>query len=378
MNHVYRTYAVILPILCVGGALVLAGWGFTVILRRYLGVSSGKAVLIFVLSLMAGVCAGVIRFHQPEIPTPIQRWSGSGDADAERFAAVFAGLLTALTLVFLIHLHSKWVAGRLGEAEKKPGLDGIRAWLSADNVVCVILISLLTWLSFDYSPFGVALLGLLALVAYPAMKSASAPPQSLPSPESTVTERQRVLNMLDSGKITASEGAELLSALSLSEKPRVSKPAAAPPQKLALIGALLLLIGFFLPWFSISPGAELQRAAARMGLPFDLGSAQMGVNLTSAGTVRVAGGDIQHGLGWLILFLGLAAAALPYFAVGLPVQTRQRATLGGLSIGAIVLLYLLTQNMRFVSIGILLAMIGYGLQFAGALQKEHFSGQMAE
>jgi uncharacterized membrane protein len=370
-----NSYLICIEVLCVVGPALLTVWGLVMLLRGYLDVSRGKAILFLGLSVLAGVGALLIRYQQGEISTPMRRWSNS--SDIEMLAAVFAGLLTALTLVFLIHLHSKWVAGRLSDAEKSPGLDGIRAWLRADNLVCVILISLLAWLSFDYSPFAVALLGLLALVAYPVVKSASVPPLSPPLSESNAGERQRVLNMLDSGKITASEGAELLSALSLSEKPLVSKSAAAPPQKLALIGALLLLIGFFLPWFIINPQTELERAAQK--LPIDPGWTQhfpWGMSLTTD-PIRFVGGDIQHGLGWLILFLGMAAAALPYIAGNLDAQTRQRAILAGLGVGAVMLLYLMTKNLRFVSVGILLAAVGYGLQLACALQSGRFSSHAA-
>jgi hypothetical protein len=346
------------------GAVIVAGWGLAAILRRYLEVSIGRAVLILLLSLMAGVGAGLIRVQQEEAATPFRRWTNS--PDAERWAAVFAGLLTALAVVFLVQLHSKWIAGRLTEAEKKPGLDGARAWLGAGNIVCVILISLLAWLSFNSSPCGVALLGLLALLAYPVLISASVHSQT-PPPEPNAAERQRVLNMLDSGKITASECAELLSALSFSEKPRASRDGAAPPQKLALIGALVLLIGFFLPWFSINPQAEVNRLAK--GLPIDLNWMQHSPfgHLSNMVTTTMSGGDIDHGLGWAVLLVGMAAAALPYFT-SLNEQTRQRATLAGLGVGAIILLYLVTQNLRFVSVGILMAVIGYGLQLAGALQ----------
>jgi len=30
------------------------------------------------------------------------------------------------------------------------------------------------------------------------------------------------------------------------------------------------------------------------------------------GTVNIVGGEINHGLGWIVLVLGLAAAGLPY------------------------------------------------------------------
>jgi len=77
------------------------------------------------------------------------------------------------------------------------------------------------------------------------------------------------------------------------------------------------------------------------------------------------------------LLLGVAAAAFPYLAGNLEEQTRQRAIVAGLGIGAIILLYLVTENLRFVSYGILLAVIGYGLQLACALQSVRLNSHTA-
>jgi hypothetical protein len=362
MNNSYQTC---IAVLCVAVPALLAVWGSITLLRVYLDVAKSKAALILLLSFIAGVGATLIRFQQVEIPSPMGRWSNS--SDTAYFVAIFAGLLTVVTMVFLVQFHSKWIAGRLTDGEKKPGLDGARAWLGPGNIICVVLISLLAWLSFDYSPFAVALLGLLALVAYPAMKSASTHLQAPPPPEVNASERQRVLNMLDSGKITASEGAELLSALSLSEKPRATRSVAVVPEKLALIGAVLLLIGFFLPWFSINAKSELDRLIPALPNQF----------LPDTPTIRISGGDVQHGLGWLVLILGVAAAALPYLAGNMEEQIRRRAVVAGLGLGAIILLYLVTQNLRFVSIGILLAVVGYGLQLACALQSGRLGSHAA-
>jgi hypothetical protein len=357
------------------GAIIVAILGLAALLRRYLEVGGGRAVLISLLSLLAGAGAGFIRFQEREAATPMSRWVRS--RDLESMPSLCAALLTALAVIFLVKLHSKWIAGRLADAEKKPGLEGARAWLGAGNIICVILLSLLAWLSFDYSPCAVALLGLLALLSYPAINAASVHFRATPlPPESSAPERQRVLNMLDSGKIIASEAAELLSALNYSEKPRAAK-AAAPPQRLALIGALRSLIGFFLPWFSIHPQSEVNSVA--QGLPIDPNWMQFSPlgHLNNIVTIRIFGGDVGHGLGWLVLALGVAAAALPYFAGHVQEQARQRAILAALGVGAVILLYLVTHNLRFVSIGIFLAVTGYGLQLAGALREGRFSGHGA-
>jgi hypothetical protein len=155
----------------------------------------------------------------------------------------------------------------------------------------------------------------------------------------------------------------------LSAKPEPAKgAAAAAPQKLALIGALLLLIGFFLPWYSINLKAEVDRTVP--GFPTHF--------LSDAPTLSISGGDIQHGLGWLLLLLGAAAAALPYLAGNLEEQTRQRAILACLGAGTVILFYVMTRDLRHVSIGIVLAVAGYGLQWAWALQSGRWSGHAAD
>jgi hypothetical protein len=352
-----------IPLFFIIGAIILANIGLALVLRRYLEVTRGKAIVVWLLSLIAGVGAGLIRARQLDT---FRQWTRVSEPFAPLIVCL--GLLASLFVIFAAKLHSKWIVGGATEAEKKPGMQGVRAWLGAGNVICVILISLLAWLAINYSPWGVALLGLLALLAYPAMTTAAVYFQPPPPPESNAPERQRVLNMLDSGKITASECAELLGALSVSEKPRTAKAAAGPPPKLALIGVLLLLIGFFMPWFNINPQAEMSRMVG--GFPTG--------TMSYTNAIKIAGGDIQHGLGWLILFLGVAAAAMPYLLGSLLEQTRQRATLALLGAGAFILLYLVTQNLRFVSIGIVLAVLGYGLQLAGALREGHFTGHGAD
>jgi hypothetical protein len=151
-------------------------------------------------------------------------------------------------------------------------------------------------------------------------------------------------------------------------EPGASKGAATSPQKLALIGALLLVIGFFVPWYHINLKAEVDLAIP--GFPSHF--------LSDAPTLTISGAHIQHGLGWLVLVLGLAAAALPYFAGNVQEQTRPRAVLACLGAGAAILFYLLAEDLRHVSSGIILAAVGYGFLLAGALQSGGGSGHAAD
>jgi hypothetical protein len=152
-----------------------------------------------------------------------------------------------------------------------------------------------------------------------------------------------------------------------STKPGSSR-GAAPPQKLVLIGASLLLIGFFVPWYHINLQTEVDRVVP--GFPTHF--------LSNAPTISISGAHLQYGLGWLVLVLGLAAAVLPYFAGNPQEQTRQRAVLACLGAGALILFYLMAQDLRHISSGIILAAVGYGFELAGALQCGRISGRAAD
>jgi peptidoglycan/LPS O-acetylase OafA/YrhL len=86
-------------------------------------------------------------------------------------------------------------------------------------------------------------------------------------------------------------------------------------------------------------------------------------------SIQVNGGSVQHGLGWCILALGAAAALLPYFARRLDAATCKAVGLLGLTIGAFLLVYLATQYLRFVRIGIVLGLMGYALEILALLKE---------
>jgi hypothetical protein len=249
----------------------------------------------------------------------------------------------------------------------------VRAWLGVGNVICAVLLPICL-----SSIYGVSLSALLALtfgllLAYPLLNMASQSAQPAPAaqPEDLSHEREKVLQLLEAGKITADESAELLNALSHSA-PEPAKPATGinPARKMVLLGAVLLLVGFFLPWFSVNTAEEANRLQSQLQQSMNQ---QIPVNLPifsqPGWTVRMCGGDIAHGLGWWILLLGGAAAVLPFFATNLSGELQKKVTLGCLGVGAIILLYLFTNNLRYVSIGIVFGLAGYVLELIGTLQE---------
>ena len=287
-----------------------------------------------------------------------------------------AALLPLLALPFLARLYRKWIGGHLTDAEKLPGIDGVRAWLGVGNVICAGLIPICVWQVFDYSPIGFWALTFGALLVYPLlnMASDSAQPAPVVPVEDLSSEREKVLQLLETGKISAADSAELLNALAHSAPPPAQPAAEIKPQrKLVLIGAAVLLVGFFLPWFNINPGAMLNEAASQFQqninqmLPGN-GLPQMNLPLQT-GSVLVHAGDLEHGLGWWILALGMIAAVLPFFATTLEASLQKKIILAALGIGVILLLYLLSDAIRYVSFGLLLVLAGYALEVVGTLKE---------
>lgn len=365
MNHmqIIQSDDIFGPVAVVALAIFVVGL-IANIYGRYLRISRGKAALLLVAAEIASV--GLVYYGVRHIWPMASVAAGYMVTNDQFDVAVDVGLAFLLPLAaipFLAKLYLTWIAGEVTDAEKAHGMEGIRAWLRGGNLVCAIVISLCLWLGFGCSFWAPVALALLALLAFPilslAMDTTKTP---APATEAIPPERERVLKMLDDGKITAQESAELLNALAHSAPARPPQSAPAPHRRMVWIGAALLLIGFFFPWFVINTQQAMNNMLNQMPL------AQAMPNFGGGMTIYVAGGDIAHGLGWGVLFLGMVAAALPFVAATLDPQTCQKISLLALSAGAIILIYLLTQNVRFVSIGILLGLAGYALEFIGVLK----------
>jgi hypothetical protein len=194
-------------------------------------------------------------------------------------------------------------------------------------------------------------------------------------------EREKVLQLLEAGKITADESAELLNALGQTV-PHRPPPAAememSPQRKIVLLGAALLLVGFFLPWFKVNLGQVMNEAAGQIqqmvgGMMPGNGMPQMNIPQNTGAVQIVQAGSIPHGLGWWILALGIGSAVLPFFATNLKPQMQKRVILAALAVGAFLLVYLLSDTLRYVSIGVILALAGYALEIIGTLKERPMS-----
>ncbi len=337
--------------------------------RRYTGLTYGQSVKLWACAIGLAIASLVFVSINPAHHGVEPFWTIS----------IFHVLLFLLTTPFVVQLYRKWIGGHLTEAEKLPGMDGARAWLGMGNVMCAALIPLCVWVELGYSPVIMLAVTFGLLLGYPVLNVASPATQSVPTgqPEDLSSEREKVLQLLEAGKISAVESAELLNALGHSTPPP-TKPAAEinPQRKMVLLGAALLLIGFFLPWFTINPGEEMNRALSQLQQNMNQPMLTMPMNGNPIvnlpqfnSTVHVSGGDIGHGLGWWILLLGIGAAVLPFFATTLETALQKKIILAALGIGAILFIYLLSDTFRYVSFGIVLMLAGYVLELIGTLKE---------
>ena len=296
-------------------------------------------------------------------------------------------LFYVFALALVVRLCRAWFFDELREGEELTGGEGARVWLRGGNLVCAIAITLFGAYGFGYSPFALALIAFLAIVARPLLAAGvAAPPATITASAGTQQtgsegERERVLRLLEEGKIDADGAADLLNALGAagaSASTAVSRPPMSSRQRLAMAGGALVLIGFLLPWFSINLGKEMSRMggalSAEMGnfMP-EMPSTKLSIPRIETGAMRVSGADVGKGLGWIVLVGGLlsaALAALPHLVAD--ATLRRNLAIGGLLVGGATLFYLFGSSMRHVSFGIVVVVAGYfciGVGLAESLRR---------
>jgi hypothetical protein len=344
--------------------------GLIVFFRKYTGLSRRDGYLALVAGLMAGtvlVLHGGGDFN-----------SGHHESANEAFLRdMTAGVAIVFLTAFSLRLWGRWVGEKATVEERQPGLPGVRAWFSTGNVIVGLTLVLTLWFGFDYSPLLTAVVIAGALVAYPLLRLEATAPVSAPVAEERSAEREKILAMLEAGKLTPEESAELLQALRETSSRAPHQVPLTGGQRLMLIGAALVAVGFFLPWLVVNPGKEAGRMMNQMqssmrstfqgDMSISGGMDFPGMQLTTA-NVSISGGDIPRGLGWATLLLALAAAALPYVATRLDAAATRTVRLLCLGLGSFILLYVLTQYVRFVSIGLILAIGGYAVGITGWLR----------
>lgn len=350
--------------------------------RKYTGLSTYQASL----ALFASAIACGVRIYYRD--AAMRHFENYGNRDQIVLGNVSAGLLIVFAAAFIFRLWGRWIGGLATEAERQPGVEGVRAWFSASNVFVGLMVVLCAWLGEGVSPLlgGVGIAALLA--AFPVLKMESTT-AAAPAPVSAdlSAEREKIVSMLQAGKLTADESAELLQALSATAKTAPRTVPLTGGQRFLLIGGALVLLGFFLPWFRFNLGSmmkdgmgQVQSQMQSLGTQFGMPEGGSFPNLGSAmnfktNDMSVRGADIGHGLGWFTLLLAAAAALLPYVATTLDAATARTVRFLCLGLGAVIVFYLLTENIRNTSIGLILVVAGYAMQIAGALRVQRAPGE---
>jgi|GEM_PF-4003716 len=283
--------------------------------------------------------------------------------------AVLAFMLAICALWgLLVKLYRASVMDRATEKERATTAAGFGAWLSPINLAtaCVFVIG-----ACDATPWGVLypmMLAVALLLAYPVVHSVLHPPQEA-SPaafdSASANERERVIALVEAGKISAEDAAELLGALGVSR----SAMLAVPPQltsacRVIFVGAVMVTIGFLLPWFRIDLGQVMSDQMQSV-------SKMIPIAASSGPIVIVRGGDMAGALGWLILALAVSAAALPFLwplTAGNQFQHRN-ICVAMLAVGTFLLCYITSGAVMYMQFGIILTIAGYIVLWIGAVRE---------
>jgi hypothetical protein len=352
--------------------LLLIGLPF---FRRYTALPKSNA---FFALLASCVAAGILVFTRVR-----QTRHFHSSSDEIVTSALAAGACILFLAAFVLRLWGRWIGDKATAAELLPGKPGVQAWFSAGNVTVALAIVVLAWMGFGISPVLSAVVLGAILASYPLLRTESTniPNPTMSRPTDThAPEREKILAMLEAGKLTPDESAELLQALGDGARSPVQQVPLTSGQRYMLIGAALVVLGFFLPWFSYNPGKELDRmmnqleASVNQSMPEFVHGNTSGISIPNLGvrtdTVTMSGGDIGRGLGWAALLLAVVAAVLPYIGGSLDAGTIRIIRFLCLGIGGLIILYLVTQNFRIVGIGLVMALGGYALEIAGVLREK--------
>ena len=371
----------ILPLLFgFGIPVAVVFFGFFV---RFTGLRRGHAVLVWFGSFIAG--AAITAYRMAQMEDVLRNARGRQEMEYMiMFASQF--LLVPASALLGAKLYHKWIGGQFTPEEKAAGAEGVRACLKGGNLVVAALIPLFAWLGYGHSFPVILLVTVGALLAYPLLNFSQSAPVAAPvaageAPKQADVspERDRILKLVEEGKITAAESATLLAALGGAQHANAPGAAMTPARKLVCAGAALVLVGFFLPWFSFNAGDEVKhgvnQAAGQLGQMFP----DMHGSLPTGGlsfdfktpSIHMNGGEMPHGLGWLALVLAVGVAVLPFVAATMARQTQRTLAFVALGAGAFAVIYLLTQDVRHAGIGMILALAGYVIEFAGTMRERH-------
>lgn len=228
-------------------------------LKNYLRLGLGPSIWVSVIGLIGGITVGLVTFANGRDLSLALR------IDPEHVWTVSAG--RGFLVFFALPLLARTYCLLMNPAERFPGAAQARGWLRILDWAYALFITVSAHLGFGIpillSVGALALIILLPQLVNTLMNQTSSPSSS-PLPENLSAEKAKVLSLLEQGKITVEESADLLAALGAARNAPAG--AGAPSnisQRLTVIGAVLIVAGFFLPWFSINPLREMERLASQ-------------------------------------------------------------------------------------------------------------------
>ena len=352
--------------------------------RRFLGVGARSALLILLLTVFLGIAANfpgvgmVPSFVSSRFPVVSDMWNGSWFWTGEGAwfwpvvlsSVMFRWLFLVFAISFGAKLYLKWVRWEVTDDEKETGAKGVRAWLSGGNLVCAVMMAFCGAMGFGYSFLSLLVMGVFALLLYPLITLASQPVPAPPHVEDFLTgDRNRILKMLDEGKINAEECADLLNALGATIPKQTERTGSmSASRKLILIGAALVMIGFSLPWFSVYRGQPIPWFLEMIGAKTFATIESNGIQGQIV-SIGIGSSGLSYGLGWLVLLLSLGSALVPWFGREMSFEFQRRCTLWAAIGGGLILIVLVFPNLQSASIGVLLAFAGIVLEVVGALRE---------
>jgi hypothetical protein len=297
-------------------------------------------------------------------------------SEDELFACIAWVLMVMTGLGLLAKVYRAWILDVATPAEREPNSTGIRAWLSVGNLVFCALFVASAYLARGWNPVATlaAVIGLL--LAYPlvncVLKGGELPMKN--DSEELAEERRLVLAMVEAGKISGEDGAELIGALGQSRVTASDKGLSlSGNRRVMMLGAALVAVGFCLPWFTINIGAEARDMmnGFQQAMPGWNGAMAALPTVQSSPVVSVSGGDIQHGLGWIILALAAVVSLMPLVWVPRRENRDQHraAALGGMIGGTVLVMYLAAGAYRSIDIGMVLVVAGYVVMWVGAARE---------
>lgn len=222
-------FVFVLPIVIVLGLLIIAVKVISALFK--LSALAAFGILILLVFVVVPLCLGVTYqslgagfhgghyffpfgnpdFHQNWVVSPLV--SGGLIILLSRIGAILCGVYLG------IELYRKWTENNLKPDERKPGLEGFKAWLTPRHIGLCIGLAACAWIGFGASFLEYLVLSLLVVCAYPVITLLSHPRPAITPAQDLSQARNKILDMLAEKKITLEESKELLEALGEKKNP---------------------------------------------------------------------------------------------------------------------------------------------------------------